>query len=596
MVEIYSNYENLNFINFNEKIISIIYKIIDKDIYEYNNSINISSRGIFLRDCIYIFTKVTKKNFFIFNLVKNEKLKELFLHIINKHMNFAININYFYYFSEIIDNFLNTKVLEHIKKHDFGKKVYFEFINCFLKHSKQILNTSTINIRSYIIIKGFLRMLFKNTLYLENILDLDTLKNIFEKIADIETNKNRKKINIISIFLIQFYIDYIAIISKKNNEKICKIIEVFEKYINELIIIIDSFEINDKNFFFHTYSFCNINKFLYNFNINTKNDIFNNPNIIEDIKNTFYKYIQKIVMSELEKIDYKVTEFPKNYIICEFLSKSPIELKKYNFKNNISIKVVKLLENIYKKAENQELSEINLIIKDKNLLEFSFIYDMININEIKTRNIILDFFKIHSIKVLKSNNNVEDFKLFIILNCYIKNLPKKLDMDENLKNIFLENLNKLVFETEVQNFLKNKDEEDFQKLFIIKLINVIKKSNLKILENLEEILNKQNFKRIMINFIDNFEKLNEYYDTDNKYSNEFHKTVFYDFMEIFFCEIGKIWYKECKKYKKIFYWRKTETRKEIYEHFAEKFTIFNSNLENEFKFILKNQVENMSNS
>ena len=110
-------------------------------------------------------------------------------------------------------------------------------------------------------------------------------------------------------------------------------------------------------------------------------------------------------------------------------------------------------------------------------------------------------------------------------------------MDKNLKHNYLEKINKLTFETETQEFIKYKDLKDFKKLFIIKFINIIKKSNLKILENLEKLLNEE-FKVLMINLIDNFKKLDIFFDIETNNNPEFRKTVYYDFTQyIFFYKI-----------------------------------------------------------
>lgn len=72
----------------------------------------------------------------------------------------------------------------------------------------------------------------------------------------------------------------------------------------------------------------------------------------------------------------------------------------------------------------------------------------------------------------------------------------------------------------------------------------------------------------MINFIDNFKKLDKYYTKKNN-NPEFRKTVYYDFNQhIFFYKILN------KDNIPTFYWSKNE-RKAIYEYFEEIF-IFNS--------------------
>ena len=394
LLGIYSNYKNnhLNYENFNEKIIPIIYKIIDKELYEYNNN-NKPSTNDFLTECISIFTYFTKNNNFFLNLEKNNKLKELFINIIDRYINFLTKAKYSSnYYEVLINNFFDFYVLEDIKSNDYSKKVYFEILDCFLKKFEEILKTENITYISLYVIKYFIDKIFKNLFYLENIIDLDKLINIIRKIIDIELDKN--KTNMLSIYIIEFYIEYIANISNKKNEKILQIIEIFEANIEKFILLYKSFEISGQNNLFHYISYKNINKYLYCSNINFENDKFNNPNLIKKIKNTFYEYITKIFMFELEKISYNAKELHNNHIICEFLSKSPKILKKYSLKNIINKKVIKLLEKFYESPEDQEFLKKRCISnKDKNLLEFAFVYDLIDMDEIENRNLLQNFNK-----------------------------------------------------------------------------------------------------------------------------------------------------------------------------------------------------------
>ena len=298
LVEIYSIYkdDDFNFENFNEKIIPIINKKIEKEKYEYENSLKYIVTRNFLIDCIEIFSKLTKKKIFFVNLEKNEKIKELFIKIIEEYICFIIRENEFLYYSTIIYNFFNDLVLEFIENNISSKKVYLKLIDCFLKNFIEVFNTKTSIDKNFDNITCFLKNLFKNPLYLKNITDLDILKNIFKKIADIELEKNKKKTNNLSMYVIKFYTKYILIISKENNEKNSKIIEIFEDIINEYILLIKSFEINYENYIFHKNRYNEIKKFLYHSNINYENDKFNNPNLINDIKYTLEKYMDKILM------------------------------------------------------------------------------------------------------------------------------------------------------------------------------------------------------------------------------------------------------------------------------------------------------------
>ena len=218
----------------------------------------------------------------------------------------------------------------------------------------------------------------------------------------------------------------------------------------------------------------------------------------------------------------------------------PKELEKKFFKKIISYNVLKQLEKFNIKLKNLGLSEyINLTTTDKNSLEFLFLHEMINMNEIDIRYLVLNFLENYKDNILKPTDNFKDVEFFIVLSFHIINLVKKLDMEKNLKNSYLEKLNKLLeFESETQEFIENNNGKDFKKLFIVKFIYSIKESDLKILDNLKE-LNKENFKVLMNNFIDNFKKLDIFYDTETNNNSVFRKTVFADFKKIFYNEVGK---------------------------------------------------------
>ena len=245
-------------------------------------------------------------------------------------------------------------------------------------------------------------------------------------------------------------------------------------------------------------------------------------------------------MFELKKNSFRVKEFHKNDIILNFLSLNPKELEKYNLKNIISNDVIKLIEQFNKLYENLGQSEyINLISINKNFLDFAFLYDMVNMNEIYNRNLVFKFYENYKKNISKPIHNFKDIEFFIVSIFSIMNLSKKLDLDENLKNSYLENLNKLLeFETEIQEFIDNNDGKDFKKLIIAKFIYYIKESDLKILGDLKE-LNKENYKVFMNNFIDNFKKLDLFYDIETNNNSVFRKTVYADFKKIFYHEVGK---------------------------------------------------------
>ena len=526
-----------------------------------------------------MFFLTTRKNlyFFLNNLSGNEELKKITFNIIaNYTILISRDIILDYYEQIIMKNLFDGSVLETIKKNDSCKKVYFEIIDFLLLNVEKFFDFEILIHRRCHKIEYLLDELFKNPLYLKNISDLDILINILKKKTDIILENNKKEVFYLSTYTIQFYTKYIASIFSENDEKICKIIQIFENNIYEFIILLKSFEINNENYDFHKFSYHEFKEYLYKSNITFENENFNNPHLINSIKDTFYDYILKIVMFELDNIDFKVTEIRKNYVISEFLSMIPKELEKYNFKNIISNKVIKLIEQFQKTSGNQDLLENNYFTaKDKNLLEFAFLYGFIDINEIKIRNLLLNFLETYSNKIFKSVNDAEDIEFFINLFFNITNLSKKLDMDEILKNIFLEKVNKSIFETEIKEHIENKDRKEFKKLFIIKFVNVIKESDFQILEKLEKS-NEKIYKNFMINFIDNFKKLKNFYD--NNKNLEFRKFVNNDFIKIFYFKIRKKWSEVYEDNIPIFYWNETEIRKEIIAHFHS-----NISLQDDFK-------------
>ena len=383
LLGIFSNYENdyFNFENFNIKIIPMIKKIICKENYEYNNHINKSTK-YFLTESIILFTDFMKNINFFLNLDKNIKLKKLFINMIDEYINFVIiDKNCINHYIIVINTFFYDNVLENIKNNYFSKKVYFEILDCFLNLFKHILDTKTLTFKSFNVTKCFIDNLFKSPFFLENRTDLDTLTYILKKIINIKLEFNKKEEYDLSIDKIKFYIKYIATIPIEKNHKNHEIYKLYEGNVEKVIIFIKSINISKKNSMYNYNSYYEINEYLYNSNITFENEKFNNPHLINSIKDTFYEYILKIVMFELDNIDFKITEIRKNYIIRKFLSKTPKELEKYNFKKIISNKVIKLIEQFQKTFGNQELLENNYFTaKDKNLLEFAFLYGFIDIN------------------------------------------------------------------------------------------------------------------------------------------------------------------------------------------------------------------------
>ena len=116
----------------------------------------------------------------------------------------------------------------------------------------------------------------------------------------------------------------------------------------------------------------------------------------------------------------------------------PKELEKKFFKKIISYNVLKQLEKFNIKLKNLGLSEyINLTTTDKNSLEFLFLHEMINMNEIDIRYLVLNFLENYKDNILKPTDNFKDVEFFIVLSFHIINLVKKLDMEKNLKNSYL---------------------------------------------------------------------------------------------------------------------------------------------------------------
>ena len=533
-------------------------------------------RKNFLRKFIDLLQTFTNNKNFFFNLVKNVELRKLFLNILNEYIIYEMDMEYKYNYSYLIIKFLNYYDLADIDKDDTYKKVYFEIIDCFLENFIKILKNRTTKNISFQYMQIFIEMLFQNKYYLKNITNLETLTKTFENIEISGPNIA----NNLSIYTIIIYTKYIATISEENIEKNSKLIEFFEKNIKKYIEVIKSLEITNEN---NIYSFNIIIKYLYNLNFYFEIEKFNNSILIKNIKKSFYAWITKIVIFELEKIDFKIENFHKNHIICSFLSLSPQKLVKNNFKNIISNKAIKRFIKINKILKDSESSKfINLTTSDKNFLEFVFFYEFINMNKIENSNLILEFLENYKDNISKSINNYKDAEFFIVLSFYIMNLVKKLDMEKNFKNNYLEKLNNfLEFKAEIHKFFDNKNIKYFKKSFTANFINAIINSDLKIFEKLEK-LNEEKFKVLIINLIDNFRKLDKFYDTETNNNPEFRK-IYNDFKNnIFYYKIEKKWSENYLDEIPIFYWHETQIRREIYEHFENIFIFNSSDSENKF--------------
>ena len=384
------------------------------------------TKNNFLKNGVLIFKIFTQKKIFFLNLAKNKELKKIFINIINEYINFVIKEkedkkNY----KIVIDNLMKFYRFQDICKDNSYKKVYFEIIDCFLRNYTKNLDIESLNIGSIIYMQKFLNRLFSNKFYLENITDFDIITKTFEKIANFEFNIAKNGLNIISTYIIEFYIKFIATIPIENFEKNSILIKTFEVNINKFLKLIIKLIKNSENSINNKITYYVINKILYNPNINFQNDKFNNKEFVKNIENTFQKYIEKIVMLELIKIGFDVTKINKIYILNNFLYKDYKILEKYNFKNIFINKVIKILEKFYKKSKDRKLSEnIYLEIEDKKFLEFVFLYDFIDIKNEKTRILVFNFLEIYSYKISRSTNNIEDLEFFIILSFSITNLVK----------------------------------------------------------------------------------------------------------------------------------------------------------------------------
>ena len=478
----------------------------------------------------------------------------------------------------IFENFFNYYGLAGIDRLDTYKKVYFGVINCFLDNFIKIIDTRTLTYRRCLFMQIFIKNLFDNQYFFINITNIKYLTDTISKIAEIEINTNKNELNEISIYTILFYTIFFKKYIKENYKNIGLILKMLEEKIKKYINIIRKYEINSENYNFHNISYIILNKYLYNFYINFENDKFYNKGLIKNIVDTLKNYIEKIIIFKCEKIDYDLTEINKNYLLNNFLSKDQKILEKYNFKNIFKNEVIKILKKFKKTSEDKEISEnINLSDKEKNFLEFLFLYEFINMDDKKTRNLVFKIFENYYNKFIISDINAKDFEFLIILCFSTTNLMEKSDMDKNFKKNYFQKLKKLLsFETEINEFINNKDSKDFKKLSIINFINSIIKSDLNILKNLEK-LNKKNFKVLMIKIIDNFKILDKFYDTETNNNSEFRRTTYNDFKSIIF-------YFKIVNENDIptFYWDENKIRKVIYEHF-EKIFIFNSDSENELE-------------
>lgn len=203
--------------NNSTKNIPTIKKILYKENYGHINFINNSKKRKFLEDCINLFEIYNGNYNFFINLDNNIKLKKLFINIIDEYIYFLLIENDFLKISTFMNYFFNNLVLEFIENNYSCKKVFLQLIDSFLQHFKDIIHFELTTYFNFGNIKRFLNKLFKNKSNYENIKDLDTLINIFTNITKFELNITKNEVYSLSIYTIDFYIKYIAIISKENN-------------------------------------------------------------------------------------------------------------------------------------------------------------------------------------------------------------------------------------------------------------------------------------------------------------------------------------------------------------------------------------------
>ena len=517
LIGIYINCENSdsNFDNFNEKIIPIAEEIIKE------NKIQI------LRKYIICFILVSKDKNFFSNLTNNKKLRELFINIVNRYISIETdehNGNHLY--TLLIFKFKNFYTELNINNNKSLKIVYFDIVDRFLNYYNKNLNNKT----CYIYFEFFLDI-FNRIFYNEEIqkIDLGKFMEFFEKIADIEINLAKDKLTILTFFIINYYFDFIPI---DRNEHLIEFYKKFVTKVEELLDIISNYEINMKNNNFHIKNYSKINIEYYN---RMEKKVFYNQDIEEKIIYTLQEYGNKIILFELKKIGYNVTKIRNNIVLNNFLHKQTSIYGINNLKKIFKDKVTEILK-------DQEQSEnINLSNEEKIFLEFVFVYDFFDMDDEKNKDLILEMLKSYNNKILKSGNNVKDLEFLIILIFSNTNLLDYLNMDIETKENFLKNVNKFIFEKEIDIFIekekiknleKKEKGKESEKLFIIKFKNIIIDKDLKIIKNLEKFLNEEIFMRIMLNFIDNLKKLDDFYLSESNDYSKSRENAFKNYIDI----------------------------------------------------------------
>ena len=561
LIGIYSTLKDNDFENFNKKIIPIAKKIISEEKNENEMKT--------IRECFIKFTILSGDDNFFYNLANNIELKELFITIVNEYTKKENNITEIENYKQLILNILEFPRFKMKDKFINQKNVYFKIIDSFLKcYIENIKNGIFMDdIKKIKLLYFFLDQLLKKDYYLKNITDFDNLTDIFNEIAEIERYIAKERF-IIFNFTLEFYILSLNII----NEKFDKITTNLEENLEQLIEIIRKFEINSENYQSYQINYNLIERYLCNLEISFE------KKILKNIKKTFENYIEKIVLFKLEEINYNITEIYKYDYLKNFLSKDHQILEKYNLKKKINDDAKIKLEEYFNAPEDPKLSD-----KDIFFMEFVFVYDFVDISVKRTRELLLDLILRYDYKIYKYNYDVKDLEFFIFLIFSFGHIIENVKLHQNMTNYFFEKIN-----------LKN-DIKYLEKQFIIKFMNVLKESKYKILKNLENLYNKEDFKKIMIELIENLKKLDKFYDNERKNYPEFVYEAYNNFKEIFYYDCnGEILNNNEKEKNK--YWQETEIRKDIHMHFKKVFPSLNNEYEYENELETKQKKQRLDKS
>ena len=570
LIGIYSNIKknDLNFENFNEKIIPIAKKIF-KETETIENKLKILIKYIKMYKILS-----RNRNFFV-NLVYNIKLKELFISIVNKYISLETEKEEINNFFIIIKNYYEFLVIYMNKKK--LKNVHFEIIDCFVQDYIIILDTGIFENERFQLIIFFLDSLFKNEYYLKNIINLEVLINPFEKIQEKKLYLLQYEKNMF-LYIIFLYTEYI-LKNPGGNENFSEIVRIFknnnkEKFLKIIREIIKELKKKPQN---SIYNIC-----IYYYIKNNLNNIYiesnklNNEKLEKEIIIPIQEHKKNNLFLELENVSNYIKDILNNHCINDFYIKKDITvLEKIIFKNIFKNDIIKTLKNFHNKIKDQKTSIIiNFQNKDKNFLKFVLIYDFFDMEDKNIRDLVYKLSSDHFHKSFGLLNDLRDFKFYFILIFYITNLVEKDKIIDKNSIFSFKEVTIFPFETEMKEFIYKKDDKGYEKLSIVKLINIIANSKLEILEILEYI-NKEKYKNLMIDFINGFQTLFIFVYPNRKKKSKIWKTIYKNFTEIFSDKNNERI--------KIFYWQKTKTRKEIHEYLKKIFPSFISNIKNDFE-------------